>query len=384
MFFRIGTRGSKLALRQAQIVAEALSRTHATGETPLKFEICPIQTRGDLQQNRPILELGGRGIFSKEIEQQLIAGDIDIAVHSFKDMPTQSPPELCIAALLPREDPRDALLSPHFTDISELPQGAKIGTSSLRRQLFIRQQRPDLYFTDIRGNIDSRIEKMSAQGYAGIILAVAGLNRLGLNSHIRQKFSIDACIPAAGQGIIAVQCRRNDPITLRLLKAMHNPITGICGGSERVLMNYVEGSCKIPFAAYAELDFSHNRLILTAMLARPHDETKPAMPQLNPDLYDAEIQGIKYKYQRVTHYCPLSTHDIAIIAGESTQDFSPASDQPKNTTQLTNFSTTDASANHSLTLAPSGNNMLFDLVFPIGSGLELAATVARSLGCREI
>jgi hydroxymethylbilane synthase len=266
MRLRIGTRGSPLALYQAREVAARLAAQ--LGEEADKVtEIVVIKTTGDRVQDRNLSELGGKGLFTKEIEDALLAGDVDLAVHSMKDMPSLLPKGLVIDCLLEREDPRDAFVSHKAASLSELPKGAVIGTSSLRRAAQIRAKRPDLSIVSFRGNVETRLMKLERGVADATLLAMAGLNRMGLTQHARGPVSPDDMLPAVAQGAIGVERRENDATMAELLSRLHHPDTGLRVGAERALLRVLEGSCRSPIAAYAELH--KDRLVLRGELLLP-------------------------------------------------------------------------------------------------------------------
>ncbi len=247
---KIGTRGSPLALAQANEVKAGLLDAHTTlGANDI--EIIIIKTTGDTIQDRLLLEEGGKGLFTKEIEEQLLAGDIDLAVHSTKDMPAKLPSGLEIGAYLKREDPRDAFLSPIAKTLKDLPQGAIVGSSSLRRQAQILRARPDLTVIPYRGNVGTRLEKMRVGEVAATLLAVAGLNRLGLRDEITSVFEFEDMIPAPGQGAVALETRVDDAQTLALLKPLDHFETGLCARAERAVSLGLGASCRMPLGALA-------------------------------------------------------------------------------------------------------------------------------------
>jgi hydroxymethylbilane synthase len=240
---RLGTRGSELARTQSGHVAAAL--TAATG---LPVELVVIRTRGDAVQDRPLAEVGGKGLFTKEIEDALLAGEIDLAVHSFKDMPTESPRGLRFGAVPVREDPSDVLVGARLAD---LPQGAIVGTGSVRRRLQLLAARPDLEIRGIRGNVDTRIEKQRRGDYAAIVLAAAGLRRLGRGDAIAEVLPPSVMVPAPAQGALAVQCRSDDAHTGAALEAIHDAPTAACVGVERAFLEAIAGNCNAPAACLA-------------------------------------------------------------------------------------------------------------------------------------
>ncbi|HOV03028.1 MAG TPA: hydroxymethylbilane synthase [Hyphomicrobiales bacterium] len=248
---RIGTRGSALALAQAHETRDRLSAAH--GLSPDAFEIVVIKTSGDRILDRPLAEVGGKGLFTKEIEDALIDGSIDLAVHSSKDMPTALPPGLVISAFLPREDVRDAFLSPKAKTIAELPRGAVVGTSSLRRQAMVKRLRPDLEVVMYRGNVQSRLAKLADGVVDATLLASAGLNRLGLGEHITSLIETEDFLPAVGQGAICIESREADDATNALIAAIHDPATSDCLLAERAFLAELDGSCRTPIGGLARL-----------------------------------------------------------------------------------------------------------------------------------
>jgi hydroxymethylbilane synthase len=263
---RIGTRGSPLALIQADIVRGALIAAHPH-LTDAVVEIVPIKTTGDKVQDRTLSEIGGKGLFTKEIEEALLDGRIDLAVHSMKDMPTIFPDGMEIAALLEREDPRDAWVSPVASSIPALPDGATIGTASLRRQAQVLAARPDLKVVPLRGNVGTRLQKLARGEAAGTLLALAGLKRLGRMDAVTAILSTEEMLPAVAQGAIGVEIRSDDGKTRRLLEPLNHPPTSIAVAAERTCLAELEGSCRTPIAAYAELD--GDRLRLRGLIALP-------------------------------------------------------------------------------------------------------------------
>lgn len=260
---RIGTRGSKLALVQADMVAGALM---AQG---VAVEIVRIETSGDWKPAQGETRLseaeGGKGQFAKEIEAALLRGEIDCGVHSMKDMPSFLPEGLIIRHMLPREDARDAFLSNGAKTIDELPQGAVVGTSSLRRQAFVLARRPDLKVVPIRGNVPTRIEKLRGGQVDATLLALAGLRRLGLEKEISAVLDVAEMLPAAGQGAVGIEIRANDAVIAAFLDRLHCSKTGLCVHAERAALQVLDGSCHTPIGAHAVLD--GNRIMLQVDVA---------------------------------------------------------------------------------------------------------------------
>jgi hydroxymethylbilane synthase len=257
---RIGTRASKLALTQSGHIRDRIAQALPDGAVSLAH----ISTSGDRIQDRVLTEIGGKGLFTLEIEEALLSGRIDCAVHSLKDMPAESPAGLVIAAIPEREDPRDAILSPAYASIDEMPAGARLGTASLRRQTQARHRRPDLVIVPLRGNVDSRIAKLERGEADAILLAVSGLNRLGLG-HLPRGF-IDPleCPPAPGQGALAIQTREADADAPWLDALKHRPTT-LAVAAERGALAALEGSCRTAIGAYARVEGDRLTLLVEAL-----------------------------------------------------------------------------------------------------------------------
>jgi hydroxymethylbilane synthase len=249
---RIGSRGSPLALVQAQQAQTALAKT--CGIPPDEIKITIIRTSGDRIQDRPLADAGGKGLFTKEIEEALLSGAIDFAVHSSKDIPALLPKGLTLAAFLPREDPRDALISRAAKALGDLPRNAHVGTSSPRRQALLLRARPDLRIVPLRGNVETRLRKIDAAEMDGAVLAVAGLKRLGLFSAIATALDVDEFLPAAGQGAIAIEARADDAKAVALAAASGDDDTHIALATERAFLAALGGSCRTPIAGHARLD----------------------------------------------------------------------------------------------------------------------------------
>ena len=262
---RIGTRGSPLALVQARSVQALLAAALGTGEAAV--EIVIIRTSGDAIQDRPLAEVGGKGLFTKEIEEALLDGRIDVAVHSSKDMPTFSQPGLMLAACLEREDPRDVFFSRKARSLAELPQGATLGTASLRRQAIAKRARPDLRVTSLRGNVETRLRKLDAGEVDATILALAGMKRLGLTEHATRIMSAEEFLPAVGQGAIGLEARENDARTREVLARINHADTFIALSAERAFLAVLDGSCKTPIAGH--LTISGDAVAFRGLIARP-------------------------------------------------------------------------------------------------------------------
>ena len=261
---RIATRKSQLALWQAEHVAASLREAHPG----LEIELVPLLTQGDRIQDRTLAAIGGKGLFIKELELAIEDLRADIAVHSMKDVPAELPNGLIIGAVLKRADPRDALVTTSgIARLEDLPEGALVGTSSLRRQAQLYALRPDLRIESLRGNVDTRIRKLDAGGMDAIVLACAGLVRLGLESRITARLDPSVCLPAVSQGVIGIECRRSDTRTAGLLHALEDSATRLCMDAERAFAARLGGSCQSPIAAYAELDAG--RIALRGLVAEP-------------------------------------------------------------------------------------------------------------------
>ena len=247
---RIATRKSPLALWQTEHVADRLRAAHPG----LQVELVPLSTRGDEILDRSLAAIGGKGLFLKELELAMQRGEADCAVHSLKDVPMQLEPGFALPAILARADHADAFVSPRFDGLDALPQGARVGTSSLRRQAQLRALRPDLQLLDLRGNVNTRLAKLDAGDYDAIVLACAGLQRLGFDGRIRARLDAPAWLPAPAQGAIAIECRDDDPRVAALCAALDDAATRTCVAAERAMNRALEGSCHVPVAALAALD----------------------------------------------------------------------------------------------------------------------------------
>src|SRR5262245_49248759 len=266
---RIGTRGSPLALIQARMVRDALAAAHASLAADAAIEIVPIKTTGDAVQDRRLMDVGGKGLFTKEIEEALLAGRIDCAIHSMKDMQTWLPDGLTIGAMLPREDPRDALISRRGACIADLPDGAIVGTASLRRQAQLLALRPDLRIVALRGNVETRLRKLAAGDADATLLAVAGLKRLGLTDKATAIVGVDEILPAVGQGAIGIEIRADDARLRELLAPLDHAATTLCVTAERACLAELDGSCHTPIAAFAEISDGGAGIHLRSLIAMP-------------------------------------------------------------------------------------------------------------------
>jgi hydroxymethylbilane synthase len=262
---RLGTRGSPLALTQARMVREALARAHGLDVEQIALEV--IRTSGDRIQDRPLAEAGGKGLFTKEIEEALSAGTIDLAVHSSKDMPTLLPAGLVLSAFLPREDPRDAFISRKAKSIAELPRAATVGTASLRRQAMVLRQRPDLVVVPLRGNVETRLRKLDEGVADATLLALAGLKRLGLADAATRILSVEDFLPAVGQGAIGIETRADDSKTREMLAAINHGDTFSALACERAFLTVLDGSCRTPIGGHATI--ANGKIRFRGMIVKP-------------------------------------------------------------------------------------------------------------------
>ena len=252
---RIGTRRSKLALAQSGMMQRAIGRALGVPEDEIVHAVplVEIVTTGDRIQDRRLLEVGGKSLFTKEIEEALLEGRVDVAVHSMKDVPAEQPDGLALAAIPEREDPRDAFISENWSSLADLPQGAKVGTASLRRQAQLLSIRPDLQIEMLRGNVDTRLRRLKDGDFDAILLACSGLNRLGLADVITERLDLTAFLPAPGQGALALQTRASDTNSVWAQALNHIP-TALCVAAERGAMLALEGSCRTPVGAFAHIE----------------------------------------------------------------------------------------------------------------------------------
>ena len=264
---RVGTRGSRLALIQTELTLAVLRKTHPD----VNFEVVTVTTQGDANQSAPLAGMG-LGVFVKEIECRLETGEIDMAVHSLKDMPTVLPPDMALGAVLERADPRDALVSHLGTTLDKFPAGAKIGTSSPRRQAQIAERRPDLEIVPIRGNVDTRLRKAAGEECDGTVIAVAGLDRMGMSDVITEYLSPEEFVPPPGQGAMAVEIRAEDDRTAELVASADHAPTTAAVRAERSFLEALGGGCQVPVGAYAEFN-SVDSLQLTVFMAAPDGST---------------------------------------------------------------------------------------------------------------
>ncbi|WP_133479217.1 hydroxymethylbilane synthase [Cognatilysobacter segetis] len=262
---RIATRKSPLALWQTEHVADRLRAAHPG----LAVELVPMSTRGDEVLDRSLAAIGGKGLFLKELELAMLRGDADCAVHSLKDVPMELEPGFALPAILARADHADAFVSNRHAGLDALPKGAVVGTSSLRRQAQLRARRPDLVLRDLRGNVNTRLAKLDAGDYDAIVLACAGLQRLGFDDRIRARLDAPDWLPAPAQGAIAIECRSDDAATVALFAALNDAATRTCVEAERAMNRALHGSCHVPVAAFARL--SGTRLHLEGLVGSAVD-----------------------------------------------------------------------------------------------------------------
>lgn len=272
---RIATRKSPLALWQAEYVAERLEKLFPQ----IKTELVKMVTKGDKILDAPLAKVGGKGLFVKELEQGMLEGSADIAVHSMKDVPVEFPEGLHLAAILKREDPTDAFVSNNYRSLEDLPDNAKIGTSSLRRQCQIKEKFPDMEILSLRGNVNTRLAKLDAGEYDAIILASAGLKRLGMGERITECLDADVMLPAIGQGAIGIECRADDNEINIFVQALHDEDTTIRVTAERAMNARLNGGCQVPIAGFAEIQ--GDQLLMRGLVGSPDGKI----------LYRAERQG---------------------------------------------------------------------------------------------
>ena len=281
---RIATRKSPLALWQAEFVRDSL----LAHNPDLQVELVKMVTQGDKILDTPLAKVGGKGLFVKELEQGMLRGDADIAVHSMKDVPVEFPDGLHLAVICEREDPRDAFVSNDYRNIEDLPRGARVGTSSLRRTCQLRAWRPDLEIVDLRGNVNTRLRKLDDGEYDAIVLACAGLIRLGFQDRIRSHLDPAFSLPAIGQGAVGIECRSDDPYINELLAPLNHAKTATCVRAERAMNNRLEGGCQVPIAGFAELD--GDTLLMRALVGRP-DGSEMVRGDIAGNAAEAEYLG---------------------------------------------------------------------------------------------
>lgn len=287
MYLRIATRKSKLALWQAEWIKSKLLQIYPD----LTVTLVPISTTGDQWLSQPLNTIGGKGLFVKELEQALLARQADIAVHSLKDVPRELPESLLLSTFCKRESPEDVLLSTCPITLQSLPKNARVGTSSLRRQCQLLAIRPDLNILMLRGNIDTRIRKLEAQEFDAIVLAYAGVKRLGLTQYIQEIFPVTTFLPAIGQGILAIECREEDSKIREWLQPLHHELTAYSARAERALNQTLGGSCQIPLAGYAAV--REHQLTLQGLVGSPNGQiiliTEASGPLENPEILGVQV-----------------------------------------------------------------------------------------------
>jgi hydroxymethylbilane synthase len=263
---RIATRESQLALWQANYVRDSLKLAHPD----LEVQLLGMTSRGDQILDLPLAKVGGKGLFVKELETALLAGEADIAVHSMKDVPMEFPAGLELGVVCEREEPSDALVSNKYASVDELPRGCVVGTSSLRRECQLRERRPDLEIRFLRGNVNTRLRKLDEGLYDAIILASAGLIRLGMAGRIAQRLPLQHSLPAGGQGAVGIELRTGDEQTAELIASLHHPVTAHCVSAERALNARLQGGCQVPIACYAQFpENDSGQLYLRGLVGRP-------------------------------------------------------------------------------------------------------------------
>lgn len=280
----IATRKSPLAMWQAEHVAAELKKAHPD----IRVELLGMTTQGDKILDTPLAKIGGKGLFIKELEQGLMNGEADIAVHSMKDVPVELPPGLHLPVIMRREDPRDAFVSNRFRHIDELPQGACVGTSSLRRQCQLAEVRPDLVIKSLRGNVNTRLRKLDEGEYDAIILAAAGLKRLGFEERITALIGPEHSLPAIGQGAVGIECRADDQRVNALIAPLHHSETAHCVRAERAMNQRLNGGCQVPIAGYAMLESGN--LWLRGLVGEP-DGSRIIRGEVEGATHEADAMG---------------------------------------------------------------------------------------------
>lgn len=286
----IATRESPLAMRQAELVRDQLIALHPH----LSVDFLGITTQADKRLDVTLTSIGGKGLFVKELEEALLDGRADIAVHSMKDVPMALPPGLILPIITKREEPRDVFVSNQYHSIMQLPRGARLGTSSLRRQTQLRLLRSDIELKNLRGNIHTRLKRLDEGDYEGIILAAAGLLRMGLGARIRSYLSTQESLPSAGQGALGLECREGDAQTLVLIAPLNDAITAACVTAERAMCRQLGGGCQVPVAAYAEIH--HQELTLRGLVSN-RLATKVLRAHLTGEMNQAEAIGMRVAEQ---------------------------------------------------------------------------------------
>ncbi|MFB9868580.1 hydroxymethylbilane synthase [Vreelandella sulfidaeris] len=285
---RIATRKSQLAMWQAEYVRDLLMAANSG----LEVELVALSTKGDKILDTPLSKIGGKGLFVKELEDAMLDGRADIAVHSMKDVPMHFPEGLGLSVILEGADPTDAFVSNHYSSIDELPEGARIGTASLRRGLQMREARPDLQILNLRGNVQTRLAKLDAGEFDAIILATSGLKRLGLDERIAQALPPEVCLPACGQGALGIECRLHDPDLIALLAPLDDADTATRVRAERAMNTRLEGGCQVPIAGHAVLDTANETMWLRGLVGNP-DGTRVLRAEGKGSIHEPEALGIR-------------------------------------------------------------------------------------------
>ncbi|MGD8983716.1 MAG: hydroxymethylbilane synthase [Desulfobacteraceae bacterium] len=286
MVIRIGTRGSKLALTQSELIKKEIERVHSN----VQVELVRLKTTGDKILDSPLAKIGGKGLFVKEIEEALLNERVDLAVHSMKDVPAELPEGLILATFPAREDPRDAFVSVKYGNLEQLPQGARVGTGSLRRAAQLLHIRPDLKLVPLRGNVDTRLRKLEGGEFQAIILAAAGMRRLGFEERISQLLSTEQILPAIGQGALGLEVRHDDEQTIGLIDFLNDEETQVTVKAERAFLKELEGGCQVPMAAFSRLD--SERLDLEGMVAEL-DGSNVIRDRITGERDEAEDMGVR-------------------------------------------------------------------------------------------
>lgn len=285
---RIATRKSQLAMWQAEHVRDRLMAFHPG----LEVELVALSTKGDKIIDTPLSKIGGKGLFVKELEEAMLDGRADIAVHSMKDVPMHFPEGLGLSVILEGADPTDAFVSNHYHNVDELPEGARIGTASLRRGLQLRERRPDLEILNLRGNVQTRLGKLDDGEFDAIILATSGLKRLGLEARIAQTLPPEICLPACGQGALGIECRLHDPELIALLAPLDDPDTATRVRAERAMNTRLEGGCQVPIGGHAVLDKDAETLWLRGLVGNP-EGTEVLRADSKGSMHEPEALGIR-------------------------------------------------------------------------------------------
>jgi len=303
---RIATRKSPLAMWQAEEVARQLKQHHAG----IQVEFVKMTTKGDRILDAPLAKVGGKGLFVKELEQGMLDGDADIAVHSMKDVPMAFPAGLHLPVIMQREDPRDAFVSNHYKSLDDLPANARIGTSSLRRQLQIKANMPDAQMLDLRGNVNSRLQKLDNGDYDAIILASAGLIRLGFADRISSFIEPEQSLPAIGQGAVGIECRENDDTIMNLLAPLNHADTHTRLSAERAMNNRLNGGCQVPIAGYSILE--GDEIYLRGLVGRP-DGSEVVRDEIRGPAGQAEALGVELAERLLKQGAQVILQDLGLL-----------------------------------------------------------------------